>query len=86
MTPEDRRILYEVLERVTETHVQMAGFSERLTKHEEADADAHEKFGKSIGAVEKKQTQLHAYYAALLVVAPAVYWFLTHFTTSAAAQ
>lgn len=77
MTPEQEKVLYDVLERVTSVDVKLDGMSVRLTKHESDDAEYHEAHGARIGKVEKKQTQLGAYYAAACVVAPIIWWWLS---------
>jgi hypothetical protein len=81
MSPEQERVLYEVLEHSVETKTMVAGLGVRLSDHESADDLAHERIGK----VEKTLTRLFAYYAAACVVFPVALWLLG-FLQGAAAQ
>jgi hypothetical protein len=76
MEQEDRRVLYEVLERVTSVDAKMDALSTWRDKHEQEDAETHADAAARIGKVEKKQTQLGAYYAAACVIIPVVLWAL----------
>jgi hypothetical protein len=86
MDHEDRKVLYEVLERVTSVDVKMDCFAAWRDKHEQDDTEKHDAISERAGKIEKTQTQLRAYYAAAAVLIPAVMWALGVFTKGAAAQ
>jgi hypothetical protein len=72
MTPEQERVLFEVLEHTTETKTLVRGYGAQLAEHEAADDKAHERIGK----VEKTLTRLLAAYAAACVIVPVALWLL----------
>ncbi len=75
MTPEDRQALYKTLEGLGRIESKLDSFEAGLRTHEATDKDAHDKMSARMGKVEKKQTQLGAYYAAACVLL-SVLWAL----------
>lgn len=82
MSPEQERVLYEVLEHSVETKTMVAGLSDRLSAHEAVDAKAHGK----LDALDRFATRLALLWGVLVIVVPAVWWLFERMTGSAKAQ
>lgn len=68
MSPEQERVLYEVLEHSVETKGMVRGLGKRLAVHEAEDEKALER----IAQLERTATRLFAYWAAAVFIIPAV--------------
>lgn len=93
MSPEQERVLYEVLEHSVETKTMLFDLATRVRQKEaeaKASLDEHvtddEKAHGRITALEKHQTWLYAIYGATCVIVPAVWWLLSALNGSAHAQ
>jgi hypothetical protein len=82
VSPEQERVLYEVLEHGVETKTMVAGLVERLASHEAVDAKAHSR----VESLEKHATRLAMLWGVLVFVVPLAWWFFGVLKGSAAAQ